>query len=229
MKKTLALALISSFAAFSAHAADVIGVSSAVFKNPLATNTTYSGVNTNSFTWGNPGNFGVGANNLTFTGASFDAPLNTAFKLGTLSYFNGTTSLGSNPTSVDFKSRLSFSQPGIPDVLSTFTFALNSTPNSNDPVASADFVTLNSLTSPSRFVINGITYTININGFRNVIGDGFLNSNPGQFHVREGRRASAELFGTVTAVPEPETYAMMLAGLGMLGFLARRKNAKKAA
>lgn len=29
--------------------------------------------------------------------------------------------------------------------------------------------------------------------------------------------------GTITAVPEPETYAMMLAGLGMLGFAARRK------
>jgi hypothetical protein len=30
--------------------------------------------------------------------------------------------------------------------------------------------------------------------------------------------------GTVTAtVPEPETYAMMLAGLGVLGFLARRR------
>ena len=29
---------------------------------------------------------------------------------------------------------------------------------------------------------------------------------------------------SVTAVPEPETYAMMLAGLGALGFLARRRN-----
>jgi len=28
---------------------------------------------------------------------------------------------------------------------------------------------------------------------------------------------------TVSAVPEPETYAMMLAGLGMLGFVARRR------
>lgn len=28
---------------------------------------------------------------------------------------------------------------------------------------------------------------------------------------------------TVTAVPEPETYALMLAGLGLLGFSARRK------
>ncbi len=31
----------------------------------------------------------------------------------------------------------------------------------------------------------------------------------------------------VTPVPEPETYALMLAGLGMLGFAARRKAAKK--
>lgn len=33
----------------------------------------------------------------------------------------------------------------------------------------------------------------------------------------------------VTAVPEAETYAMMLAGLGLLGVVARRKAAKKAA
>ena len=34
---------------------------------------------------------------------------------------------------------------------------------------------------------------------------------------------------SVTAVPEPETYAMMLAGLGLVGFIGRRKAAKKAA
>jgi hypothetical protein len=28
----------------------------------------------------------------------------------------------------------------------------------------------------------------------------------------------------ITAVPEPETYAMLLAGLGMLGFMLRRKS-----
>jgi len=33
----------------------------------------------------------------------------------------------------------------------------------------------------------------------------------------------------VTPVPEPETYAMMLAGLGMLGFMARRRKLKAAA
>ena len=34
---------------------------------------------------------------------------------------------------------------------------------------------------------------------------------------------------TVVAVPEPETYAMLLAGLGLLGFMARRRNARKGA
>jgi hypothetical protein len=33
---------------------------------------------------------------------------------------------------------------------------------------------------------------------------------------------------SVTAVPEPETYAMMLAGLGLIGAIARRRRAKQA-
>ena len=32
-----------------------------------------------------------------------------------------------------------------------------------------------------------------------------------------------------TAVPEPESYAMLLAGLGLMGFMTRRKSGKKAA
>jgi hypothetical protein len=31
---------------------------------------------------------------------------------------------------------------------------------------------------------------------------------------------------SVTAVPEPETYALMLAGLGVVGFVARRRKTK---
>jgi N-acetylmuramic acid 6-phosphate (MurNAc-6-P) etherase len=31
-----------------------------------------------------------------------------------------------------------------------------------------------------------------------------------------------------TSVPEPETYAMLLAGLGMMGFVARRRKQKAA-
>jgi hypothetical protein len=30
----------------------------------------------------------------------------------------------------------------------------------------------------------------------------------------------------ITAIPEPETYALKLAGLGLVGFMARRRKAK---
>src|SRR6476660_1734347 len=35
--------------------------------------------------------------------------------------------------------------------------------------------------------------------------------------------SALHLLGGVAAVPEPETYAMMLAGLGLMGFIARRR------
>jgi hypothetical protein len=38
----------------------------------------------------------------------------------------------------------------------------------------------------------------------------------------DGQTISGSI-GTTAAIPEPETYAMMLAGLGMMGFVARRR------
>lgn len=45
--------------------------------------------------------------------------------------------------------------------------------------------------------------------------------------ARPGATYSADI--TVTAVPEPETYGMMIGGLALLGFMARRRKAKNAA
>jgi hypothetical protein len=50
-------------------------------------------------------------------------------------------------------------------------------------------------------------------------------SNFNSFDVGPLTRTDVTL--AVTAVPEPETYAMMLAGLGALGFLARRRKAQQ--
>ena len=48
------------------------------------------------------------------------------------------------------------------------------------------------------------------------------------FYVVEGLKETAgpskyRISASVTAVPEPETYALMLAGLGMVGFMASRR------
>ena len=42
-----------------------------------------------------------------------------------------------------------------------------------------------------------------------------------------GTSTSAQLI-SVTSVPEPETYAMLLAGLGVMGAVARRRKAPQA-
>nr|WP_315398070.1 FxDxF family PEP-CTERM protein [uncultured Duganella sp.] len=44
-----------------------------------------------------------------------------------------------------------------------------------------------------------------------------------------GKNSSYGAEMTLTPVPEAETYAMMMAGLGLVGFVARRRAAKKAA
>lgn len=46
--------------------------------------------------------------------------------------------------------------------------------------------------------------------------------------VSEGTYWEAHVAGVAGVVPEPETYAMLLAGLGLLGFVARRGKQKQA-
>ncbi|MET3132107.1 hypothetical protein AAKU55_002377 [Oxalobacteraceae bacterium GrIS 1.11] len=233
MKKLICSAVALAFTsllAFSAQAADVAGRSSATFNDPTP-HTTYSGTGTNSFTWGNAAHFGTGPNNLTFTGSRFSSAFDQPFNLGTLSYFNGTTAVGSNATEVHFDSRLSFSQPsGLMTVNSDFVLGLNSTLNNGGPAHNGDYVSFAHPESTNTFTIQGVSYKVMITGFRNVVGDGFLESNANQFHVLEGHCAQADLYGTVVmaAVPEPETYGMMLAGLAALGLVARRRKNKAA-
>lgn len=67
---------------------------------------------------------------------------------------------------------------------------------------------------------NGLTYTLSTFGFMANGGNGDT--------VNETLHGflSAAPTVTVTPVPEPETYALMLAGLGLLGFIGRRRQAK---
>ena len=181
---------------------DIIdGTSSGIFVNPVPSggSIVVTGVNTSTFTWGQGDP--APPNSLSFVGSSFSSTTETPFKIGTLTYFNGTTTSGTVPNTVNLSVGLHFTTPPAGTQSSAFTLGLVSSPNTSDPIASADYVYFPSGFSSTIFSINGTSYTLMLTGFENVQGSaGFLGSNNNtQFHVEEGGTASADLYGEVTA------------------------------
>jgi len=79
--------------------------------------------------------------------------------------------------------------------------------------------------SPKQYVFglgnwNGIE-TINLSGF-------WPDQGAISFVAIYNNYSAEDGGGTIAAIPEPETYAMLLAGLGLVGFAARRKIARMA-
>ncbi|MDP3663993.1 MAG: FxDxF family PEP-CTERM protein [Nitrosomonas sp.] len=119
----------------------------------------------------------------------------------------------------------------------TDTFTFNVTPSSSPWLADASLVTTNlgssvhniDFTSAS---LNGVPLTLSPTGdfeFGNLSTTNFLNGPliltvTGHSGAEGGQFASYSGTMNISLVPEPETYAMLLAGLGLLGFMARRRN-----
>ena len=79
-----------------------------------------------------------------------------------------------------------------------------------------DGVTLGTVNAPSP--LTHYSYNVTATGHDTLT---FL----GQNNPSYNRLSNVSLLATVGAVPEPETYGMLLAGLGMVGFMARRRKA----
>lgn len=152
------------------------------------------------------------------------------FSFGTLSYYNGTIDAGTGADAVDLNVTASFTAPSGITGSFLYNLGLINTPNVSDPNANADFVQFQTTIPSNTFISNGIEYTLEFLGFGSISEDGFTTVNA--FHVLEGARAKAELYGRITesvipAVPEPETYAMLLVGIGLIGFQLHRQKRTK--
>ena len=141
------------------------GNSTASFINPGSSTAVFSGVGTNAFAWGSGQ-----SSQLSFTPKPFNPKPNEVFAIGTLDFFNGSIVSGTGLSSVDLLLDLTFDNATENNQQTIAGLSLINTPNTSDPVASADFVSFSS---------------------------GGFNST---FNVLEGESASADIFARFVSV-----------------------------
>jgi hypothetical protein len=224
-KAISSIALALALAAQAASAADVEGSVSARWEDAEPTSATISGLGTSTVQWGVPVAPSA-ASSLSFSGGAFASAFEAPFKLGTLVYNNGTIANDTGAESVSLHVDVNFSSLALGVVTNHFAFQLENTPNVGDERQAADYVWLPDNFGETSFTVDGTEYHVRITGFDNVVGDGFLTSDNSLFHVKEGGMAQADLYASVTTlapVPEPESYALLFAGLGLIGLKVRRR------
>ncbi len=165
-------------------------------------------------------NFVLGAGSNTITGVNWSG-----------SYY----STNSPATTDNFLIRIFGDLGGVPDTNPIYSFSVGNAVNRvdsgiDDATWSIDIYNY-SAAIPSTTLVAGTTYWLSVVNDTSGYTDDWLweNSNPvggSAFRLGDGNSWSAhstELAFQITAVPEPETYAMLLAGLGLLGFAVRRR------
>jgi hypothetical protein len=226
-------AVIGTALGFSsqAQALSFSGISSGTWGEPtpgsINTKPVFTGVNTNSFTWGqliaNDPRFNTPPNQLTFTGKSFSAEEDSLFKIGDLTYFNGTVPLGTNVDSVPLNLHVSFKDLVDVSEVFNFDFHLVNTPNlSKNPWDNADYVYPQKNFGDRSFSYAGKKYTLELIGFSQ--DDGVTSVS--KFGVLEGEKTTAAIFAKITQIPEPKQVPEpgAIAGLSLLGvYLISRK------
>ncbi len=179
----------------------------------------------NRLSWGVPAE-GSFSNYVQFDGVSIDASLNQPFRVGNLTYRNGTVS---DSFDGDFPLNVTLELNSPTNISQSFRYDFNifNTPNSTgDPVLDGDILRLSvSGVSSQSFQVDGQYYTLQLLGFSRDQGMTLLN----EFRSPEGFVDRASLYGQIVAaeaVPEPMTIAgLALAGVGLAAARLRRKSA----
>ena len=208
----------------------LVGTSAGVFVNPVGpVGMIADGVGTNFFSWGNA-IFGTPQSSLGIAGVGFSTQTETVFSFGTLTYFNGTIASGTQADAVDLLVTLMLTTPAGVNTPFSFNLQLINSPNTSDPIASADIVNFPSFYPSTVFDYDGVLHTLQIVGFGTVSGGGYTTSS--SFNVLENQSASVDLLGVVTSdvsnvVPEPGSLALLGLGLSAMAGGLRRRRARK--
>ena len=154
--------------------------------------------------------------NWTLSGVTFDdggtasGTFSTDATTGSLLSWDITTTAGNFPFGgYHYDSSSSFR-----DVSTPISFSVLSVNTNFSPVLDLHFVNPLNVVGVSPFANGSREYHI------------LIVQNDSELHQRA---ITAGYATSITAVPDPETYAMMLAGLGLLGFAARRRKQAQAA
>jgi|GEM_PF-3202800 len=213
--KTLGLTALAVLASASqALAVTFSGSTSGVFDNALGdAGLVTTGEGTSNFTWGdNDASIGVPPppNSLSFAANTFnDIACDETFDVGTVTYYNGTTLLGTNATSVELLVDVAFTLPNVGLVPFTYVLTLNTTPNIPGPVN--DFISLPDIPSQA-FSLGGIQYILTLS----------FSGKP-VFSVPENSSATSALTGMIACVPESGSSLALLGGGMLLVSGVRRK------
>jgi hypothetical protein len=214
--------LASRLHAEMANVVDPLSISGTVngtFVNPLPADTTFSGVGTNFFTYGE--SLGT-PNQLTIAGSSLSTDTNSDFTLGRLTYFNGGTFGGTTAGTVQLDLAVTLTAPISTSLTLPMTLELLSTENATggaDP--DADYVSA-SLATTTIFSVNGVAYQLEFLGFGNLGGSGSL-FDPHTLRLGEELSTTADIMAVVMPVPEPSSIVLLGAALCLAGFSRLRK------
>jgi hypothetical protein len=195
------------------------------FESDVFLSSESGGVN-NRLTWGVPTIESFSSFVQFDSEDSFSTSVDSIFKVGNLTYRNGTTFAntgfdGDFPLSI----QLTFTNPaGLNESFSYLFKILNTDNSTGDPVQDGDILRFSAAgLSNSSFSFEGTNYTLALLGFATDDGANIIN----QFNSPEGDTATAGLYGKITAVPvePPEAIPtpVLLPGLIAMGAAALRK------
>ncbi|MEH1846422.1 MAG: choice-of-anchor K domain-containing protein [Nostoc sp.] len=217
-----------------AHALTFSGISSGTWGEPtpgsIDTTPLYTGVGSNTFLWGDAnvcppasnapsGCTITGSNELILNGNSFSTDINSPFKIGDLTYFNGTVLQGTSVEFVPLNINLSL-RPSV-GISQVFDFKLrlvNTYNEVTDSENNADFVFIDTNLSDRSFTFEGNKYTLELTGF---------NPDVSQISIKalEGATTKTAIYAKIKTIPEPAS----VAGLSLIGIylISRKKFLKK--